>query len=745
MMGWLVASCALLAPLPRESSLEERLAAIPTTGLPLKGKVVVHWNEHQVPFIVAKHDEDAAFVLGLMHAHLRLGQMEILRRISQGRIAEMGGPLAVDIDHGLRILNVGLVADKIEAALPAETRTWLTRFVAGINHYQQAVADLPHEFRALGFAREPWSVADVLSFGRLVSVDVNWLVWANVLKLRRRDDWPQIWARLIENGSDSVPSFGAGRSAALDDLLSGFSRSGSNSLAIAPSRTRSGAAILANDPHLGIYLPNLWLLAGVKSPSFHAVGLMIPGLPFFAIGRNPWIAWGGTNMRAASSELYDVSSLGSGEIAERRETIKVRWWFDREITVRETRWGPIVSDAPLFEGMGTPPIALRWTGHQASDEATAMLKLSRARDFTEFREALKTFAVSGQNMLYADKDGNIGQVLAVWLPDRSGAPPTDVILDGRENGPAWNDMRGADTLPFSLNPERGYLASANNRPANVGIHVGYFFSPDDRVRRMAELVETAGKVGVEDIAQFQQDVYMPSSVALRDVFLRKLDQTGLADTASGKEQEVIGLLEGWNGRYESISRGALAFELFRKGFSPAFYEFIFGEKDWAAFANVGRIKSLMLEDIDKAKPEALAQALRRALRVAAAHIDDFADWGEMHRLGLSHPLRLLPLVGRRYRFSDHPIGGSTDTLMKTAHGLTQERHFARYGSTARHVSDMSDMDLNYFVLLGGQDGWINSSTFLDQLPLWLEASYIQMPLRLETVRARFPHTMVLSP
>jgi penicillin amidase len=189
----------------------------------------------------------------------------------------------------------------------------------------------------------------------------------------------------------------------------------------------------------------------------------------------------------------------------------------------------------------------------------------------------------------------------------------------------------------------------------------------------------------------------------------------------------------------------VAFELFRRGFSPALYGLTLGAEDWAAFANVGRIKSLMLADIEQAETKELTQALREALRVAAANIDEFADWGEMHRLGLSHPLGFLPIVGSRYRFTDLPIEGSTDTLMKTAHGLTRKRHFARYGSVARHVSDMSHIDLNYFVLLGGQDGWINSSTFLDQLPIWLEGRYIQMPLRLEAVRARSRHTTVVLP
>jgi len=117
----------------------------------------------------------------------------------------------------------------------------------------------------------------------------------------------------------------------------------------------------------------------------------------------------------------------------------------------------------------------------------------------------------------------------------------------------------------------------------------------------------------------------------------------------------------------------------------------------------------------------------------------------MHRLRMAHPLSNVPVIGSRYRFSDQPAAGSTATVMKTAHGLTNERHATRYGSQARHISDMADPDANYFVLLGGQDGWIKSANFLDQYELWREGRYIQMPLSLSTVRELFTHTMTLTP
>jgi penicillin amidase len=742
--GGCMAGCSAMAPLPKPTSLADRLAMFPTHSLPLEHRVNIYWNEHQIPFIEASSDDDAAFTLGLVHAHLRLGQMGLVRMLARGRLSEMVGPIGLDVDRGLRILSFSRAAAEIERGMDDRTRRWAQRFVDGINHYLVTTEELPHEFRVLGLSREPWTIADVLTIGRLAGTDINWLAWASLLPLRSRPDWPELWARLVQHGSASLPSFdGSPKTADLHEWLGGLGRTGSNSLALAPERTSTGGSILANDPHLGILVPNVWLIAGVKSPSYHVVGLMGPGLPIFAIGRNPHIAWGGTNMRAASSDLYDVSGLPESEISERRERIAVRWWFDEEITVRESPLGPIVSDVPFLAEYELPPAALRWTGHRVSDEIGSMLAVSRARGFAAFREAFEGFAVPGQNMLYADDSGNIGQVMAVQLPFRTAAPD-DVILDRAAPGADWNAIQSAGDLPFSFNPESGYLASANNRPAAAGMPVGFFFSSDDRVQRMAQVVESEAPVDLETVMALQQDVRMASAAALRDLFVAGLDAAGLAEAATGNAAEAIRRMRDWDGHYRPDSVGAVSFEQFRDGFVRAFYPMAFGEEEGDALAAVGRMAALLPDDMAAAEPEVVQGALAAGLETVASGIHSYAGWADMHRLQLAHPLASAPIIGQRYRFAEHGVGGSSDTLMKTAHDASSERHQVRYGANARHVSDLTDPDANYFVLLGGQDGWLRSSTMLDQWPLWRDGAYVQIPLSLEAVRERFPHQLVLD-
>jgi penicillin amidase len=377
-----------------------------------------------------------------------------------------------------------------------------------------------------------------------------------------------------------------------------------------------------------------------------------------------------------------------------------------------------------------------------------MLAVSRARSFDEFRQAFATFSLPAQNMIYADAKGNIGQLMAVQLPARDKAAPTDLTTSPRDSDAGWSSIVGGLELPFSYNPEKGFLASANNRPTGAtDIRVGYFFSPSDRVTRMAEIVETSGGMSLDGVRAMQQDVAMPSSLALRDAFLKALAAAGLGPETPGlpaEERTVLELLSSWDGRYDQASKGAVAFEIFRAQVTAAFYEQRLGADDWQAFADVGEIKTLLAEDLAAADPQSLRPMLGESLAAAAGKVGDFTGWGEMHRLMLRHPLAFLPVIGGRFAFADLPSAGSSETLMKTAHGLTSERHRARYGSNSRHISDMTDPDRNLFVLLGGQDGWLNSATFLDQVPLWREGRYIELPLRPETVRAHFKRSMPLS-
>lgn len=748
-----LSACGVFASPPAETALTERLAAFPTAGLDFERPTEIRWNDHQVPYILAETDDDAAYALGLVHAHLRLAQMEAFKRIAQGRISEMAGPLTTEIDIALRAVGFGRASAEILAGMPPESRRWLDRYVAGVNAYKAHAEEtrLPHEFEVLGLENEPWTAEDTIAVGRLTGTDVNWIVLFGLLPYADDPRFDAVLRFIVDAGSGSPPPATDNLLAAADiprtednpllrmaRLTEAIGRTGSNSLVIDETRSATGAPLIANDPHLGFTIPNAWIVAGLRSPSYRTVGMMVPGIPAFGFGRNPTLAWGGTNLRSLNSDLIDVSDLPPDAFTEERHEIGVRFWFDETAVTRMSPYGPVVSDAadvPLYKGRS---FALRWIGHRPSDEITALLNAMKAPDWDAFRAAMPPFALPAQNFLVADANGRIGHLIATHIPVRE---PEDrygpIVVSPETAERTWSRILTADTLPMRINPVEGYLASSNNRPFANGPMIGRFFSQDERVRRLRQLADSTDRVSLDDLAAWQRDVYSPLSVALTEALLRR---------AGNVEDPVLDALSTWDGRYETDSHGAAVFEAFLTGFAEAAYGLDTENPGvLAVVAGRGYTRSLVLRDLPGLTEEQWRTALTAGLAKARPTVEAGAVWGERHRLQVRHLLANLPLIGGAYVYNDVPMPGSRETVLKSSHDLTAERHDASFGSQSRHLSDLSDPDANYFVLLGGQDGWIGSTTALDQVGMWRRGEAIQMPLTPAAVLEKFPHGMRILP
>ncbi|MGF1456298.1 MAG: penicillin acylase family protein [Alphaproteobacteria bacterium] len=759
--------CRLLGPLPEATDLEDRLAMMPRQGLDLEAPVTIRWNRHQVPYILAASDRDGAYALGLVHAHLRLGQLEMLRRIVQGRIAEMAGPPAAEFDAAIRAVGFYRAAGASVAAMPPETRTWVDRFVAGINDYKGLIETQPYEVRALLLDETdtPWVPEDVVAIGRLGSIDVSWFDWLRLLPSRTEETWPEILAAALAPAFEDPVSFGgeavearldrpkdegaltpAGRR--LAGWLEALKQRGSNSMVVGGGKAAGGAAMIASDPHLGFVLPNIWLMAGLKTPDLSVVGLMGPGLPIFALGRTPDIAWGGTNLHAASSDLVDVSGLDPAQLTTERHEIGVRAWKGRTAENRLTPYGPVITDVEVVrEGLGLEKDddavwALRWTGHLPSDEITSLLKILKARDFEAFRAAFGGFALPGQNMLYADARGGIGHILAARVPARRNERPGDLVIAPAQADRDWARLLDATALPYAQDPGTGFLASSNNRPTRSDVPVGFFYGQPDRFLRARQLLGAAEDMTIRDLMAVQRDVTSAAALRLRDRLVVRLDP--MLSGLEGERARAWRALKDWDGRYERDAQAPVLFEAFLVTLGEGLLPDAQDLSDRVT-SDTNRYKKRLETAITAADDVALLAAARPALGAAVEAAEDFPTWGAMHRLALQHPLALVPVVGSRFPVIDVPTGGSSETLLKTSHAPTDERHLAGYGSQARHVSDLADPDANYFLLAGGQDGWLNSSTFADQVPLWQDGQYIRMPLTPEAIKVEFPIVTELTP
>jgi len=740
-MVLILSGCAALKPTPK--SMAERLAVFPRDALPLEKPVTIRWNGYQVPFVEAETDRDLAFALGMVHAHLRLTEIRILKQIVQGRLSEMAGPIARNIDYTLRIMDIGRAAPEIVRRLPEDERALLESFAAGLNLYQSRMKEMPPEFGLLGLKPEPFTVEELVSIGRLGGVDINWLVYMGLLRLRDRPDFPTIWARALDVGTGPAVSFHADSELqAFEDIALSTARLGSNAYVVSREKSATGSTLVAGDPHLGIGVPNLWLLAGVRSPSFTGVGFMVPGLPMIAEGRSPDLAWVGTNMRSANSDFYDIAKVNDADIQTEETLIKTRFLFDTKRQIRRSRFGPVVSDSSLISAHPGETIALRWIGHQPTNEIGALFGVMRAKDANEFRAALKGFAVSPQNFLCADAKGNICHVLATVIPKRATMRPTTPILDASDPSNEWREFADASTLPYALNPREGFLASANNRAAETPFPISYFFSADERVRRLQQVLGAHDKITLDDLKALQRDTV---SLDSRDIARTLAGLIEGDDEARSVNPAFVAELKGFDGDYRVDAHGPVVYETLLYHLVPAVYGARSPEELAGPYSDLRQLNRFLVDDINALPAQRKRDILVSAVRNAAADSAKYAGWGDMHRLRVQHWFAALPVMGRYFVYGDYPSGGSRETPMKLGHGLINTPTSSTFGSQARFVSDMGDPDSSEFVLIGGNDGWLGSADALDEVPLWRSGQYVKMPLRPETVAREFPVTTVLNP
>jgi penicillin amidase len=360
-----------------------------------------------------------------------------------------------------------------------------------------------------------------------------------------------------------------------------------------------------------------------------------------------------------------------------------------------------------------------------------MLGVMRARSFEDFSSALDGFAVPGQTMLCAGADGRVGKRAAVHMPRRKQGEPADLVVRPED---AWgfSDVAGGAEMPVWIDPADGIVASANERPDKGRIPLGFFFSPPDRARRLREVLSAPGVRTVADMRALPLDVLHAGALPVRDELLRLIDIV---------PADFVNCLRAWDGRYAADSRGALAYELL----IGHLMQRLFPADTVTGYNAVWGTRLLLLREMRQIAPPLVEHAVVFVLDDVVDAWRTWRDWGGVHRYRPGHHFSALPVLGRRFRADAFPAPGGDDTLHKTGHGFVTKPHFVRFGACARHVSDMADPDANYFVLLGGQDGWLGSANFYDQVPLWREGGYVAVPLQASSVAARFAQETVLRP
>jgi penicillin amidase len=720
-------------------------------------------DDHGVPHIAASSPRDAYFALGYAHAQDRLFQMQLSRRVGQGRLAEWVGRPALGADRFMRTLGLARLAENEAEAAPPALHEALAAYAAGVNSYIAGHrGPWPPEFTLLFIEPEPWRPADSILVGKLLALMLtgNWGREATRARFVERfgADEAEI---LLPSNLDGKPTVAADAEAApaVDRLLAALppfldARGASNIWAMAGTRTASGSPILANDPHLGLQAPSLWYLARLNAPGLQVTGATVPGIPFTLLGHNARVAWGFTTTNGDASDLFIekvdpndpgayLTPDGPRPFETRVETIRVRFGAPEKVTIRATRHGPVVSETGFGPRMAAPQgtvLALAHAALAAGDTTPAAIQaLAYAKDAAAFREALKGMHAPMQNVAFADMDGRIGLVAAGRLPVRKSG-------DGRMPAPGWDgshDWTGwvpFDDLPQVMDPPSGLIWNANNAvvPRDYRVLVGTDFDVPYRADRIEALLAATPRHDLMSSARMQADVHSPMADDLLPRMLARLPSN-----LSGQAADARRRLAAWN---HEMAEGAVEPLLFTAWLREA-DRALFAERLGADFPAYWGLNPETLRTVLDRAPcfctaaggsgeDPCAPLLARALDAALADLtnrfgSDMGSWtwGKAHVALLDHPMaRRVPLLGDRLGLRA-PTAGGDDTLLRGAMRIgDNEAPFANvHGAGFRAVYDLRDLDRSLFVISTGQSGNVWSAAFRDLLPIWREDGHFEIP------------------
>ncbi len=675
----------------------------------LAGPVEILRDRYGVPTIRGGSRIDAAFGLGYAHAQDRFAQMELMRRGGGGRMSELVGSMALGFDRYTRGLGLMRQAENQAAALPPDLRNIAEAYAAGVNAWLGARSGaLPWELALLFYEPEPWRVADSLLWGRIMAFRLigNWQ--SEALRARMAD---RLTREQIE---DLWPP------AAVDDpvTLPGLGSSGaSNVWAV------SGPTALANDPHLGFTIPNIWYLARIETPEGVLAGATAPGVPLVVLGHNGEIAWGLTTPHTDTADVVTNPET----VAVRRETLAVRWGESVDLELRQTRNGVVVSDFSdrLPDGWAAESPAFR----DDDRTAEALWRVNAARDWPAFLAALRGFHSPQQNIAYADKTGRIGMVSAGRVPNRPGG--FDV-----SDGTTWSSLIPYERLPRRIDPPSGRIVNANNRLVDetYPYYLGREWDAPYRALRIEALLDAgASHADIQnDAVSLSARELLPHLLsAVPDVRLRAWD----GDMDRHRPEPLI---------YMAWVREAMH-TVFADELGP-----LFGR--WWAYRPLVLRRALLdrpawCDDTGTRAKETCKDRLALAHRRAVAFLQErygseTPPWGEAHRARFSHPVAgRIPLL-RDLLDREIATGGGPTTVNRGSVRFRSERHPFRHvhGAGYRAIYNLDDLEKSRFIQAVGQSGNPFSRHYDDLMELWRDGGYIT----LDPARASVHH-LILRP
>ena len=778
----------------------------------LSEPVTVRRDAHVVPHIEAATQADLFFAQGYVTAQDRLWQMDTFRRNANGELAEILGPSLLKHDRAQRVFQFRLTARRVYANLSSTDRTPLDDYARGVNLFITQHADsLPAEFRLLHYQPQPWTGTDSVSIGLMMAqmLDSHWdakltreLIagelhnpklesqlypvgsWRDhpptgaVIDLSQPqpqpasksssdddDDDDRSQASVHSPGAPGPSHLGTGESTHLThqdlaDLRSTLGlpvcsgcTPGSNNWVISGAHTASGKPLLSNDMHLGLTEPNIWFMADLLAPGFHAAGVTLPGVPMVIAGHNDQVAWGFTALYADVQDLYLEKLDGNGNyqaldgtfkpLTVDHEVIKVRGGKDDVLDVQSTAHGPLIG--PLWAKQ-TRPMSLKWSIYDLTLNSLPIYQINTASNWTEFSAALEKWCWPTQNLVYSDDQGHIAYHAIGRIPIRSGGLQGVPIKDSTHE---WKGYIPFDRMPAQFDPPSGFLATANSRvttdsSAQSPYPLTLEWTEPYRAERIYKSLQGRDKLTPKDMLAVQTDVYSEVDQEIGNRLAYAIDHTPGVDDRLRKAAD---LLRNWDGRLTTDSVAASIVTKTRAALWPLILtpklgkdadEYRWSESNFAEEEIIMHASPDWLPSTYKNWDALLTEAVRQGMKDGKAP-SDVSQWtyGSWHIVDIEHPLAdFLPYISRIAGTGPQPLSGDTTTVKQVGRA---------FGPSQRFTMDWSNIDGSTEDIVLGESSDPYSPYFRDQWNDYYGGTTFAFPFTPQAVAAQTRHTLHLLP
>jgi penicillin amidase len=807
---WLLAILLLLvvgvvgyAYFAARSALPQLDGNLPVKGL--SGPVKVTRDQHGVPAIEAASIEDLFFAQGYVTAQDRLWQMDIMRRFAGGELSEILGEDTLKVDREQRILGLRAAAKKSLSMASPRDLSYFNAYARGVNAFIDAHGSaLPIEFRILKYSPKPWQAEDSIVIANQMVKDLNFYTFGDAIAREKilaklgpeltndlyvnrswhdrpptvmRDDISQPQKQNDtddddDDDDDSGPDNAVTQQKRVIEIWTQHAPeavNGSNDWVVSGAHTVTGKPLLSNDMHLGHQMPNLWYEAHLKTDSkagtLDVAGVTLPGMPYVIVGHNQRIAWGFTNVGPTVTDAFleNFNAQGAYQTPQgwqqpehREEVIHIKGKPDVTVDVQITRHGPIISE--LIPGESRA-VALRWTLYDGLH--MPFFDVDTAQNWEEFRKAFLQLDAPGQNVVYADVDGNIGYQTTGHVPIRA-AGDGSLPVSGADDAHEWTSYIPFDKLPSIYNPASGVIATANGRitPDDYPYSISTSWEAPWRTARIYHVLESGRQFGPADMLALQNDVQSENDLFAAERFVYAVDHAAKPST---RARQAADLMRNWDGRMQATSAAATlavrsARELTRLLLEPRLgpapdpkqndqkqQEITLNWKIYSWQMRTVWLQNVMLHQPKRWLPEKypnydelLTAAVEAAVSDPGAPPDLASwHWGSVNAIEIEHPvLGKIPLLQR---------WTSPGVKEQSGSGYTVKAVTRHHGPSERFTANLADLDQSTLNTVTGQGGNFLSPYYMDQWKAWYEGSTFTLPFTAAAVEANGVHRLLLQP